>query len=485
MRPSLIRKTIAAIRRLLPGPSPTPLRETKIVKILPSKHKAAPKQTGRTPTRSMPKSSGPVNQFYGLGIAPLLLEQIDLLGFHTPTPIQHKTIPIAIEGNDIVGIAQTGTGKTLAFGIPLIQRLSNQPGKALILAPTRELALQIEEALRPFTKALSMRSAVLIGGASMQNQISALRRHPRILIATPGRLIDIMERGEVRLDDTTLLVLDEADRMLDMGFMPQISRILRRVPRQRQTMLFSATMPPDIVDIAASHMQMPVRTEIAPSGTAAESVTQELFVVRNEHKAMLLERLLSEYSGSVLLFTRTRHGAERVTRSLRRTGHHVAEIHSDRSLGQRRDALDGFKSGKYRILVATDIAARGIDVTGIELVLNYDLPEDPENYVHRIGRTGRAGREGHAISLATPGQKDEVRNIERLIRTSILISAHPDIPAAEFSVYDSFHPAVRSILSASPGLSAATTPKTIPVKAEAEWGRQAHASRRSSRGRRR
>ncbi len=371
--------------------------------------------------------------FYGLGIAPKILEILDKMKFVTPTPIQHKAIPIGIEGKDIVGIAQTGTGKTLAFSIPIIQRLAQKKGRALILVPTRELALQVDETVQKLAPHFSLKSAVLIGGASMHLQIQALRRNPRIIIATPGRLIDHIEQRTIMLGDVNVLVLDEADRMLDMGFKPQIERILKSIPKDRQTMLFSATMPGEIVQIANSYMQLPVRTEIAPAGTAAEKVSQEIFIVRRNSKSDLLRRILDQYRGTVLLFIRTKIGATQITRAIRHMGHHVAEIHSDRSLGQRREALDGFKSGKYRILVATDIAARGIDVTGIELVLNYDLPEDAENYVHRIGRTGRAGSEGHAISFATPDQGDDVKNIEKLIRSAIPISEHPEFPPETFS----------------------------------------------------
>ncbi|MBI5646823.1 MAG: DEAD/DEAH box helicase [Ignavibacteriae bacterium] len=372
------------------------------------------------------------NSFYGLGIAPGLLNSISKLGFTTPTPIQHKAIPIAIEGKDIIGIAQTGTGKTLAFGIPMLQRLAAKKGSGLILVPTRELALQVRDALAPLLPPLGLGAVVLIGGEAAGPQIGALRKKPRIVIATPGRLLDLAGQGYVRLNDVAVLILDEADRMLDMGFAPQIEQILQVLPSDRQTMLFSATMPGPIVKIASTHMRLPVRTEIAPTGTAAEGVSQEVFVVAKDNKGPLLERLLEQYTGSVLLFTRTKRGAKRVAQALRRAGHSAAEIHSDRTQAQRKHALDGFKSGKYRILCATDIAARGIDVYNIELVVNYDLPEDPDSYVHRIGRTARAGRTGHAISLATPDQRSGLRDIEKLINMSLELSEHPDIPAERF-----------------------------------------------------
>ena len=373
------------------------------------------------------------DSFYGLGIAPGLLDAINKLGFTVPTPIQHKAIPIAIEGKDIIGIAQTGTGKTIAFGIPMIQRLAQKKGRGLVLVPTRELAIQVNEALRSFTPAFGMGTAVLIGGESMMMQVIALRKIPRIIVATPGRLLDHIGQHRIRLDDVNILVLDEADRMLDMGFAPQIDRILRLIPKDRQTMLFSATMPEKIVSIASAHMKLPVSTEIAPSGTMVEGISQEIFVVNSEYKGKLLGKLLEQYTGPILMFTRTKRGASKITRLVRSMNHAVAEIHADRSLSQRKEALEGFKSGKYRILVATDIAARGIDVKGIELVINYDLPDDPENYIHRIGRTGRAGHVGHAISLAMPDQGSDVHSIEKLIRRTIPLSDHPAIPKEIFS----------------------------------------------------
>ncbi|MFH1542825.1 MAG: DEAD/DEAH box helicase, partial [bacterium] len=298
--------------------------------------------------------------------------------------------------------------------------------------PTRELAIQVDESLRKIGRPLGIRTAVLIGGASMSNQIQSIKRNPHIIIATPGRLNDHLERKTISLNAVKILVLDEADRMLDMGFMPQIERVLQHVPKEKQVMLFSATIPDKIVSIATRYMKMPVSVEIARSGTIADKVTQELFIINKEDKPKLLEKLLYQYRGTVLIFSRTRRGAARINRGLKSLGHSSAEIHSDRSLAQRREALEGFKTGKYRILVATDIAARGIDVKGIELVLNYDLPDDSENYVHRIGRTGRAKHEGRAISFATPDQRGEVKCIENVMRTALPVVQHPEVATSTF-----------------------------------------------------
>jgi ATP-dependent RNA helicase RhlE len=369
--------------------------------------------------------------FAGLGIAPSLMGKLAKLSFKNPTPIQKQAIPIAIQGKDIVGIAQTGTGKTLAFGIPMIQRLNQVKGQGLVVLPTRELALQVDEALRQVAASFGLRTAVLIGGASMRPQLTAIRRKPHVIIATPGRLNDHIQQKTLRLDAVRIVVLDEADRMLDMGFAPQIEKIFRELPRERQTMLFSATMPSKIMQMATRNMKLPIRVEVAPAGTTAEKVTQEIFIVPKESKIRLAEKLLQQYLGTTLIFTRTKHGAKRLTQAIRAIGHTAAEIHSNRSLNQRRDALEGFKSGKYRVLVATDIASRGIDVTGIELVLNFDLPTNTEDYVHRIGRTARAGAGGHAISFATPDQRRELRAIENLVRKTIPISRLPeDLPPA-------------------------------------------------------
>ncbi|MDP3143162.1 MAG: DEAD/DEAH box helicase [Candidatus Omnitrophota bacterium] len=398
-------------------------------------------------TNNLPKeASQPAPSFYGLGIAPKILDILEAIKFKVPTPIQVKAIPLAIQGKDIIGIAQTGTGKTHSFAVPMVQHLAQKKGVGLILAPTRELAIQIDEAFQGIAHPFGMRTACLIGGAPMEEQTQALRKHPRVVIATPGRLIDHMGRWNFMPNEVTMLVLDEADRMLDMGFAPQIERILRFLPKERQTMLFSATIPKEIMDIAAKYMKLPVCVEIAPSGTTVELVTQELFIVKKDAKSQLLKKILAQYHGPVLLFSRTKHNARKLTRVIHDMGYSVAEIHSNRSLNQRREALEGFKSGKYKVLVATDIAARGIDVTGIELVINYDLPEDAQNYVHRIGRTARAGHKGHAISFATPEQGSDVRDIEKIIRISLPVSKHPHISSEEFirpSQKSSYKPSYR------------------------------------------
>lgn len=375
--------------------------------------------------------------FLNLGIAPRLLQIIAGLHFTTPTEIQRKAIPIAIEGKDIVGIAQTGTGKTLAFAVPMLQRLMQKKGAmGLVVVPTRELAAQIEETYQAVGRSLGLKTALLIGGAAMGPQIGALRRMPHVVIGTPGRINDHIQQKTLSLNHVFVLVLDEADHMFDMGFLPQIKNIIRMIPQERQTMLFSATMPNEIFKLATGHMRLPVRIEIARSGTVADRVDQELFIILKDQKNRLLEKILGEHKGSVLIFCRMKFGVKRLCAAIRAMGHNAAEIHSNRTLGQRREALEGFKSGRYRILVATDIAARGIDVVGIELVVNYDLPEQAEDYVHRIGRTGRAGMAGKAITIATPDQRYKVKSIERLIRTAITVSQVPsELPPHRTAVF--------------------------------------------------
>jgi ATP-dependent RNA helicase RhlE len=370
-----------------------------------------------------------------------LQRSIARLGYETPTPIQQSAIPVGTSGRDVIGIAQTGTGKTLAFALPIIARgmadtapRSGSPlspdrirerregrgndirgMRALILAPTRELALQIEAEFKKVGGSLGITTTVLIGGAPMGRQSSELRKGPNVIIATPGRLLDHIGQRNVHLDKTDVVVLDEADRMLDMGFLPAIKQIMDRLPKERQTMLFSATMPNEIASIARMYLNDPVRVEVSPAGTMTELVKQELYMVPGTEKGELLQMLLRENDGSVLVFARTRHGARKVAKSLRNVGHAAAELHSDRTLSQRKEALEGFKRGEYRVLVATDIAARGIDVKQISLVINFDLPDCSDDYIHRIGRTGRAGHVGAAITIATPEQGRDVREIEKLI----------------------------------------------------------------------
>ncbi|MBP9854583.1 MAG: DEAD/DEAH box helicase [Candidatus Omnitrophica bacterium] len=374
--------------------------------------------------------------FYHLGIAPDILKILEKIKFVTPTPIQYKAIPIALEGKDVLGIAQTGTGKTMAFGIPTVQRLLAEGGRALVLVPTRELAIQVSESLNQLLRPFKMNSVVLIGGVKIGSQLDELKRNPDVLIATPGRMNDHIYQGTIDLGDIKVLILDEADRMFDMGFAPQVNSILRCLTNKHQTMLFSATMPKEIVKLATSCMELPINVEIAPTGTTTKDVTHELFIVREAVKNDVIRMLLTQYRGTVLIFTRTKIKAMRVTREIRRMGEKVAEIHSDRSMQQRNQAIEGFKRGRHRVLVATDIAARGIDISMIELVVNYDLPDESENYIHRIGRTGRAGREGHAVTLATPIQSQDVHKIEKLINMPLPRSQHPEFSGTEFSDED-------------------------------------------------
>lgn len=386
--------------------------------------------------------------FHSLAVAPAILDTLDKLGLTTPTPIQAQAIPAGLEGRDVIGIAQTGTGKTLAFGIPMIQRLIATGGYGLVLVPTRELALQVDETLKKIAQPAGLKTLILMGGVGMNPQIDGIMRNPNIIIATPGRLIDHLERGTIVLSSVESLVLDEADRMLDMGFWPQVRRIIKDITTDRQTSLFSATLSREITDLAAAHMRTPVRIEVAPQGTTAERVAQEFYFARKEEKARLLEKILGERAGSTIVFIRTKHGAKKLTRLVQQMGHTAAEIHGNRSLNQRTEALNGFKTGKYRVLVATDIAARGIDVKGIDLVINYDMPTATEDYVNRIGRTERAGASGTAITFAEPHERNELRQIERLIQKPITISdVQGDLPpmrAGAVSGGSTFHRQTRT-----------------------------------------
>lgn len=374
-------------------------------------------QTG--PQRPIDPSMEVSLSFADLGISDFLLTVLAKLNLSVPTPIQRKAIPIAIAGQDLIGIAQTGTGKTYAFGLPMIERLDKTSGQGLIIAPTRELALQVGDSLQKLGQSFGLKVAVLIGGQPFDRQLATLRRDPQIIVVTPGRLIDHLKRRTFKLDQVDVLVLDEADMMLDMGFAPQIKEILEQMPPDHQTMLFSATMPAAIVKIATQYMKLPVSIEVAPPGTTVERVDQEIFVIKNEERLEYLQKILHDHNGSVLVFVRTKHGVKALTNKLKSAGQRATEIHSNLTLNRRRAALDDFRSKKERILVATDVAARGLDINGIELVVNYNLPDSCEDYVHRIGRTGRAGQSGKAISLATPAEQRMIYSIERLINKSI------------------------------------------------------------------
>lgn len=361
--------------------------------------------------------------FSQLGLQPALVRVCESLGYTEPTPVQKQAIPIVLSGVDLIGCAETGTGKTAAFLLPIIQRMSEKPRpgiRALVLAPTRELASQTEAFYRSFVPRKNARCVTLIGGAGIGRQTEILRRGVSIVIATPGRLLDHMERGAIDFSYTETLVLDEADRMLDMGFWPAIQRVLAALPKERQTLLFSATMSSAIEKIARSTMRSPKLIEVSPRGHAPGTVEQMAYPVAMESKtALLLDLLERERFERVLVFTRTRRGAERLSHILEARSHKVNRIHADRSQPQREAALRGFKNGQTRVLVATDIAARGIDVDSISHVINYDVPAAPEDYVHRIGRTGRAGNRGRAITLVTPVEELSMRAIERLTGKAI------------------------------------------------------------------
>lgn len=356
--------------------------------------------------------------FGALGVSTPLVQALEKAGLTEPTPIQAKAIPPALEGRDVLGCAQTGTGKTAAFLIPMIERLAEGPKgspRGLILAPTRELAFQIQKTVDQIGRSRRIFGTTIVGGEDMDAQVRGLRQRPEILVATPGRLLDHMWRGTVRLTDLQIVVLDEADRMLDMGFAPQLNQILDALPEERQTLLFSATMPTDLGDLARMSLRDPVRAMVDKRGTPAQGITHTLHHTTPANKTPLLQTLLREAGNSVLVFTRTKHRAERLWETLEKGGHRVAVLHGGRRLSQRRNALEGFRRGRFRILVATDIAARGLDVANIEQVINYDLPNVPEDYVHRIGRTGRMMAVGSATSFVTAEDIRQIRAIEKLL----------------------------------------------------------------------
>ena len=377
--------------------------------------------------------------FEDLGIMPAILEALKGEGYINPTPIQEKAIPILIKGKDLQGCAQTGTGKTAAFAIPILQRLSQnpiqkngpKPIRTLILTPTRELAIQIGESFASYGKNVNINHTVIFGGVSQGAQVDALRRGVDIVIATPGRLIDLNNQGLVALNKIEIFVLDEADRMLDMGFVNDVKKIIKLIPKHRQSIFFSATMPDSITQLASSILTQPQYVEVTPVSSTAETIAQELYFVDMVNKRdLLLHILKNKELKTILVFTRTKHGADKVVKLLERESIKAAAIHGNKSQNARQKALNDFKDKKLRVLVATDIAARGIDIDELELVINYEIPNIPETYVHRIGRTGRAGQIGKAISFCDSDERIYMRDILKLTKINIPVAnEHPFLPA--------------------------------------------------------
>ena len=373
----------------------------------------------------------PLFDFDMLGLDPALSTALKRLNFSEPTPIQNKAIPLALEGHDILGLAQTGTGKTLAFGLPLIDHLLAAPGKpdpktakALILAPTRELVNQIADSLRALTEGTKVRVVTVVGGQSINKQIQMLGRGTDILVATPGRLIDLMERGAISLATVRHLVLDEADQMLDMGFIHALRQIAPKLGSPRQTMLFSATMPKQMEEISQAYLTNPRRVQVSPPGKAADKITQSVHFVSKPMKPNRLRDILDKDTGALtLVFLRTKHGAEKLKKSLVADGYNADSIHGNKSQGQRDRAIAAFRDGETNILVATDVAARGIDIPGVAYVINYDLPNVADNYVHRIGRTARAGREGEAIAFCAEDEVDLLKDIEKVMKMQVPVAS--------------------------------------------------------------
>ncbi|MDB4980493.1 MAG: ATP-dependent helicase RhlE, partial [Myxococcales bacterium] len=375
-----------------------------------------------------------MHSFQTLGLSDPLQRAITAAGYETPTPIQSEAIPHLLAGRDVLGCAQTGTGKTAAFALPILDRLARatrRPGargpRALVLTPTRELALQINEGFATYGRHVAPKCAVVFGGVGQAPQVEAFRRNTDIIVATPGRLLDLMQQRHAPLDAVEMLVLDEADRMLDMGFIEPIRRIIAALPRQRQNLMFSATMPDEIQKLANKILVDPVKVAVAPVSSTAEKVRQWVLFVDRGHKRALLKEVLKDPAMSrVLVFTRTKHGANKVAEELDRNGVGSAAIHGNKSQNARQRALDAFKGGRVRVLVATDIAARGIDVDGVTHVINFEIPDEPESYVHRIGRTARAGASGVALSFCDAEERGSLRDIERLIRAEVpVVSDHP------------------------------------------------------------
>jgi ATP-dependent RNA helicase RhlE len=372
-----------------------------------------------------------MSDFDMMDLPPVLVARLKTMGLKDPTPIQKQAIPHALNGRDVMGLAQTGTGKTAAFGVPLIAQMLAEPKRpsqksvrALILAPTRELAQQIMQNLAGFCEGTQLRAQMVVGGQSIKPQINRLDRGVDILVATPGRLLDLMDRRAVRLDETTFLVLDEADQMLDMGFIHDLRKISSVMPKERQTMLFSATMPKLMNEIANTYLRNPIRIEVSPPGKAADKVTQEVHFIAKAEKQSLLVELMAKHKGErALVFGRTKHGSEKLMKNLVKAGFDAASIHGNKSQGQRDRAIAGFKSGQITVLVATDVAARGLDIPDVKHVYNYDLPNVPDNYVHRIGRTARAGKDGAAIAFCAPDEMGELIAIQKVMKIRIPVAS--------------------------------------------------------------
>jgi ATP-dependent RNA helicase RhlE len=409
-------------------------------------------------------SPAPSATFRELGLAPELLRAVEEEGYTVATPIQVQAIPVVLEGKDVMGGAQTGTGKTAAFALPILQRLiphastsfspARHPIRALILTPTRELAVQVEESFRVYGKHVALRSVAVYGGVDIDPQTEALRKGVEILVATPGRLLDHMQQRTLSLATVQVLVLDEADRMLDMGFLPDLRRILVTLPPQRQNLLFSATFPAEVKKLAESMLRAPVSIQVAQRNSAADLVRQVVYPVRGSDKRALLMRLLrSRKVGQSLIFVNTKLGASRLAKDLARHGFKAEAIHSDRNQLERMQTLDAFKSGDTELLVATDVAARGLDIEELPTVFNFDIPNNAEDYIHRIGRTGRAGTEGDAISLVAPEEERQLADIERLTKRKI----NRESPPAESSPVSQTAGASRRVHSPLPAPSPART----------------------------
>ncbi len=357
--------------------------------------------------------------FSELSLSPVLQRNLAKHGFVEPLPVQSEAIPPALNGQDVVATAQTGTGKTLAFVLPVLEALSKQTAasgpRALILSPTRELAIQIEETLRKLAEGTGIRAAVVVGGLNEQRQLLALKKGAQVIVATPGRLSDFLERKLVKLSAIEILVLDEADRMLDMGFLPTIKAIMATMPAKRQTLFFSATIESSVAHLIQAHVRNPVRVAIGSITKPSELVNLHIYEVEQDRKLGLLQHMLKTEQGSFLVFARTKHGADKLAKKLERSGANATSIHGGRSQSQRNAALRGFQQGQYRVLVATDVAARGIHVEGIAHVVNYDLPQVPEDFIHRVGRTGRVGTRGTASTFSTRTERGEINKIEKLL----------------------------------------------------------------------